>query len=66
MGKNLKANISLDKDTLKIKGKKNITIPLDPRGGWMWEDYNNDDVDVQHLYQIMQNNEDIIEQNKDE
>ena len=46
-GQNMKANISLNKDKLKIKGKgKNIIIPLDPREGRPWEEPNNDDVDI--------------------
>ena len=60
----MKANIFVDKDKIKIKGnKKNIIIPLNPRDGQPWEEPRYNDVDVQRLYQIMHNNEDIIKPN---
>lgn len=50
----IKANISLYKDTLKIKGKgKKVTIPLIPSDGGPWEEPINDDPYVRRLYQIM-------------
>ena len=55
-------NILLDKDKLKIKGKgKKIIIPLDPRDGRPWEETNNDDAGI---WQAIQNNEEMIEPNK--
>ena len=66
-GQNMKANISLDKDRLKLKGKgKNIIIPLDLRYGRPWEEPNDDDANILRLYQVIQNNEDTIEINKNE
>ena len=60
----MKAIISLDKDSLKIKGKgKNIIIPLDPRYGITWEEPNDDGLDTLHLYEIMNNNENFVEPN---
>lgn len=60
----MNANISFNKDKLKIKGKgKKVIIPLDPRYGRPWEQPNDGDIDGQHLYQIMQNNEYTIQPN---
>ena len=46
-GRKMKANISLDKDMLKIKVKgKTVIIPLHPRYGRSWDEPNNDDAYV--------------------
>ena len=66
-GRNMKGNISLDKDILKIKGKgKKISIPLDPRDGQPCEEPNEDNVDIYQLYQAIQKKKDSIEPNKNE
>lgn len=63
-GRKMKANISLDKDRLKIKGKgKMIIIPLNLMDGRWREDPNDDDIEIQWLYHIMQSNDDTVEPN---
>lgn len=43
----MEANISLEKDRLKLKGKfKRVIIPLEPREGKPWDDIDEHDVDV--------------------
>ena len=54
----------MDKDILKLKGKgKKVIFPLDIGDGRIWDEPNDDDANVRSLYQVMQNNEDIIEPN---
>ena len=37
--KNMKADISLEKDRIKLKGqRKKVSIPLDPKEGAPWEE----------------------------
>ena len=60
----MRANILVDKDRLKIKGKgKKIIIPLDPKDGWPQEDPNDDDADIHQLYQAIQYKKHTIETN---
>ena len=40
-----------------------VVIPLDQIEERPWDEIDDDDVDVQWLYQIMQNNEDIVKDN---
>ena len=64
-GRKMKASISFDKDILKIKGKdKKFIIPLDTIDGRPLEKPNDDNTNVWWIYQIMQNNEDNNEPNK--
>ena len=64
-GCKMRANISLDKDRLKIKGKgKKVIIPLDPNQGWPWEETNDDDAEIRRLYQVIHHNEDTVEPNE--
>jgi len=61
-----KATISLEKDHIKLKGKgKRIIILLSPMEGKPWIEPDDDDVNVQWLYQVIQWNEDIVEPNKE-
>ena len=52
-GRKMKANISLNKDRIKIKGSgKKFIIPLDPREGKLWDEPVNEDKNIHYLYQI--------------
>lgn len=63
-GRNMKESISLEKGRIKIKRKgKRVIIPLDPEKGKAWEEADDDDVDAQRLYQVIQSIEDTIEPN---
>lgn len=62
---NMKANISIEKYRIKLKGKgKKIVIPLDPSEGKPWDEPNDKDSNICWIYQIMKNNEDTVEPNK--
>ena len=51
----MKANISLEKDRIKLKGQgKDIIIPLDPKEGAPWEEADDLEARVRLLYQVMQ------------
>lgn len=60
--RNMKENISLEKDRIKLKwqGKK-IIIPLYSKEGKPWEETNDSKECIWQLYQIMQSNADIVE-----
>ena len=46
----MKANTSLEKDRMKLKGQgENIIIPLDPKGGTPWEEPNDTEEKVRQL-----------------
>ena len=60
----MKANISLEKDRIKLKGQgKKVIIPLDPKEGAPWEEPDDLEVKVRQLYKIIQSNLDIVEPN---
>ena len=64
MGRKIKANISLEKDRIKIKGQgKKVIIPLDPKEGAPWEEPDDLEVKVRKLYKLMQSNLDTVEPN---
>ena len=51
----MKANISLEKDRIKLKGQgKKVIIPLDPKEGAPWEEPNDSEAEVKKLYKIIQ------------
>ena len=55
-------SISLEKERIKLKGQgKNIIIPLESKEGKPWEEPNDLEGCVRHLYQAMQSNSDTIE-----
>ena len=57
----MKENISLEKYKIKLKGKgKNIVIPIDPKEGKPWEELDDSEAQIIHLYQIMQSNSDTV------
>ena len=50
----MKANISLEKDRIKLKGQeKKIIIPLDPKEGTPWEEPNATEEKVRQLYKVI-------------
>ena len=60
----MKANISLEKDRIKIKGQgKKIIIPLDPKEGTPWEEPDDIEDKVRQLYKVIQSNYDLVEPN---
>ena len=60
----MKANISLEKDRIKIKGQgKKIIITLDPKEGKPWEEPNDSEDKVRQLYKIIQGNLYLVEPN---
>ena len=60
----MKANISLEKDIIKLKGQgKKIIIPLDPKEGSPWEELDNSKDKVRQLYKIIQRNLESIKPN---
>lgn len=60
----MKANISLEKDKIKLKGQgKNVIFPLDPKEGGLWEEPDDSKARVKQLYQVMQSNLDTVEPN---
>ena len=60
----MKANISLEKDRIKLKGQgKKVIIPLDPKEGSPWEEPDDSDSKVRQLYKIIQSNLDSVEPN---
>ena len=53
--KKMKADISLEKDRIKLKAQgKKIIIPLDPKEGAPWEEPNDSEAEVKKLYKIIQ------------
>ena len=61
----MKANISLEKDRIKLKGKgKKVIIPLDPKEGAPWEEPDDSEAKVRQLYRIIQSNLDTVEPNE--
>ena len=60
----MKANISLEKDRIKLKGQgKKIIIPLDPKEGTPWEELDDTEDKVKQLYKVIQSNYDLVEPN---
>ena len=60
----IKANISLEKDRIKLKEQGNkITIPLDPKEGAPWEEPNDSKEKVRKLYKMIQRNLNMVEPN---
>ena len=60
----MKANISLEKDRIKLKGQgQKVIIPLDPKEGEPWEEPDNSEAKVRQLYKIIQRNLDTVEPN---
>ena len=60
----MRANISLEKDIIKLKGQgKKIITPLDPKEGAPWEEPNDSKDKVIQLYKIIQSNLDFVEPN---
>ena len=50
----MKANISLEKARIKLKGQgKKIIIPLDPKEGTPWEELNDTEDKVRQLYKVI-------------
>jgi hypothetical protein len=50
----MKANISLEKDIIKLKGSgRKIIIPLDPNEGKPWSESLDEDQEARCLYQII-------------
>ena len=60
----MKANISLEKDRIKLKGQgKKIIIPLDPKEGTPWEEPDDTEDKFRQLYKFIQSNYDLVEPN---
>ena len=60
----MKANISLEKDIIKLKGQgKKVIIPLYLKEGAPWEELDDSEAKVRKLYKIIQINIDMIEPN---
>ena len=60
----MKANISLEKDRIKLKGQgKKVIITLDPKEGAPWEEPYDSEEKVRKLYKIIQSNLDSVEPN---
>ena len=60
----MKANISLDKDKIKLKGQgKKIIIPLDRKEATPWVEPDDSEDNIRQLYKIIQSNLDSIEPN---
>ena len=60
----MKANISLEKDRVKLKGQgKKVIIPLGPKEGALWEELDDSEAKVRQLYKIIQSNLDTVEPN---
>ena len=60
----MKANISLDKDIIKLKGQgKKVITPLDPKEGAPWEEPNDLEDKVRQLYKIIHSNLDLVKPN---
>ena len=62
-GQKMKASISLDKESIKLKGNgQKVIVPIHPSQSEPWTEPIDEEVDVRQLYKI-QNNEDYIEPN---
>ena len=60
----MKANISLEKDRIKLKGQgKKVIIPLDPKEGAPWEEPDDSEAKVRQLFNVIQSNLDTVEPN---
>ena len=60
----MKANISLEKDIIKLKGQgQKVIIPLDPKEWAPWEEPNESEAKLRQLYKIIKSNLDIVEPN---
>ena len=60
----MKANISLEKDRIKLKGQgKKVIIPLDPKEGATWEELDNSETKVRKLSKVIQTNLDMFKPN---
>ena len=60
----MRANISLEKDKIKLNGQgKKVIIPLDPKEGALWEELDDLEAKLRQLYQEIQRNVDTIEPN---
>ena len=59
----MKASISLDKETIKLKGNgQKVIVPIHPSQGEPWNKPIDEEFNVRQLYQI-QNDEDYTEPN---
>ena len=62
--KKMNANISLEKDRIKLKGQgKKVIIPLHPKQGTPWEEPHESKEKVRKLYKTIQTNLDTVEPN---
>ena len=60
----MKANISLEKYRIKLKGQgKKVIIPLYPEEGEPWEEPYDLEAKVRKLYQVIESNLDMVEPN---
>ena len=60
----MKANISFEKDRIKLKGQgKKIIIPLDRKEGTPWEEPDDIEDKVRQLYKVIQSNCDLVKPN---
>ena len=60
----IKANISLEKYRIKLKGQgKKVIIPLEPKEGAPWEEPDDSEAKVRQLYKIIQCNLDSVKPN---
>ena len=60
----MKANISLEKDRIKLKGQgKKVIIPLEPKVGTPWEEPDDTEEKVRQLYKVIESNFDPVEPN---
>ena len=60
----MKANISLEKVKIKLKGQvKKVIIPLDPKEATPWEELDDSEDKVKQLYKIIQSNLDSVKPN---
>ena len=60
----MKANISLEKDRIKLKGQgKKVIVPLDPKEGAQWEESDDSEAKVRQLYKLIQRSINTVKPN---